>query len=530
MMDKLFPIRGTAEISCVGRKILMNRIWMELTKKTPDNISLIGPRDIGKTVLLKTLYERAKQLDSPYKLVIYWELGYEPPQTDEGFIEGLSQRLYDAMSVDIASFSEHRNELKNNSSFGVLKEILDLLHTDQCPVLMIWDGFDKPLSQGKLSGQLFGSLRSLFDGQIHRIVMATRSTQSGLARNQQVEDSPFWNIFNLNPTRVGPFDEADLGDALNSGSMSVDQGGRKELMNWSGGQPILLLSLLNSLIQKSRGGFSHIDVNEAAEAMVPELSDFMDKAWTGFPAETKSAFQLLAENDAVEEDQIGKEELRYLVERGYAKQEGKKVRVACRLLSRHVQGERNSISSFERLFGTWEAYRIGIRTLLEMRLNQIRMVDTRLHKLVRTSLQEIPDSPEDCLNNATKIQERALDLIWQHEFGGARELPQELIEYWTKAPRDKDWEVRRRMEESDWTMPRDRHKQLLILQWLTGSKEDFEPKAKGITKDTYVLLKAIHQYRNRTEHSDGQEIHLGVAVSGILLCIELLSCLERELG
>jgi hypothetical protein len=203
---------------------------------------------------------------------------------------------------------------------------------------MIWDGFDKPLSQGKLSGQLFGSLRSLFDGQIHRIVMATRSTQSGLARNQQVEDSPFWNIFNLNPTRVGPFDEADLGDALNSGSMSVDQGGRKELMNWSGGQPILLLSLLNSLIQKSRGGFSHIDVNEAAEAMVPELSDFMDKAWTGFPAETKSAFQLLAENDAVEEDQIGKEELRYLVERGYAKQEGKKVRVACRLLSRHVQG------------------------------------------------------------------------------------------------------------------------------------------------------------------------------------------------
>jgi hypothetical protein len=203
---------------------------------------------------------------------------------------------------------------------------------------------------------------------------------------------------------------------------------------------------------------------------------------------------------------------------------------ACRMLLRHVQGERNSISSFERLFGTWDAYRTGIRTLLEMRFNQIRMVDTRLHKLVRTSLQEIPDSPEDCLNNATKIQERALDLIWQHEFGGARELPQELIEYWTKAPRDKDWEVRRRMEEGDWTVPRDRHKQLLILQWLTGSKEDFDPKAKRITKDTYVLLKAIHQYRNRTEHSDGQEIHLGVAVSGILLCIELLSCLERELG
>lgn len=57
----------------------------------------------------------------------------------------------------------------------------------------------------------------------------------------------------------------------------------------------------------------------------------------------------------------------------------------------------------------------------------------------------------------------------------------------------------------------------------------FEPKSKSVSKDTYVLLNAIHQFRNRSEHAEGQLIHAGVAVSALLLCIELLSCLEREL-
>ncbi|HAH46423.1 MAG TPA: hypothetical protein DCM07_16520 [Planctomycetaceae bacterium] len=58
----------------------------------------------------------------------------------------------------------------------------------------------------------------------------------------------------------------------------------------------------------------------------------------------------------------------------------------------------------------------------------------------------------------------------------------------------------------------------------------FDPKSKSVSKDTYVLLNAIHQFRNRSEHAEGQSIHEGVAVSALLLCIELLSCLERELG
>ncbi|WP_153306910.1 hypothetical protein [Desulfonatronum thioautotrophicum] len=34
--------------------------------------------------------------------------------------------------------------------------------------------------------------------------------------------------------------------------------------------------------------------------------------------------------------------------------------------------------------------------------------------------------------------------------------------------------------------------------------------------DTYVLLAALHNFRNRAEHPDGQSIHLGVAVAALM--------------
>ena len=86
------------------------------------------------------------------------------------------------------------------------------------------------------------------------------------------------------------------------------------------------------------------------------------------------------------------------------------------------------------------------------------------------------------------------------------------------------------MEGGSIAVPPDRPKQLGLLQVLTGSTMHVDAKAKHVSKDAYVLLNAIHQFRNRSEHADGQVIDVGVAVSALLLCIELLGCLSRELG
>lgn len=78
-------------------------------------------------------------------------------------------------------------------------------------------------------------------------------------------------------------------------------------------------------------------------------------------------------------------------------------------------------------------------------------------------------------------------------------------------------------------LPEDRLRQVRLLQLLTGSKAGFESRAKRASKDTCVLLNAIHSFRNRSEHSSGQPTHAGVAVAALFICLELLSCLARDL-
>lgn len=522
-----FKVLGTETASLVGRKKIVDRIWSDLTKATPSNLSIVGPRYIGKSVALNAISDRAKSDEaSPYQLVVYWELGYAPPQSDVEFIEQLCDQLIGVMGD--AAFQEPREYLKEDKTFGTLKEVMELLQSDGVNVLMIWDGFDKPLSQGKLTGGLFGNLRDLFYGNKHKVITATRATQTQLARNKQVEDSPFWNMFDLNPVRVGPFNDADVSKALEIAGLTGNGSGVKELANWTGLHPVLLLSMLNRLSEMDANEFDNNHVNEAANHCGEEMQDFLGRLWESFDNDARKVFYNLSEND-VDNDRIGKPESRFLLAGGFASKDGKKHTSACRLLNEYVEGTKSGASAVGQLFGEWESYRNQIRTILEFRLSQIAVFDPRLNRLVKRSIASIPDYPEDCLNDLTSIEEGALDFIWKHELVDGM-LPQDVVSYWTTSPRDRDNIISGLADADDWRTPLDRYKQLALLQRLTGSKADFEPRATYVSKDTYVLLNAIHQFRNRSEHADGQPIHVGVAVSALLLCVELLSCLSREVG
>ena len=86
------------------------------------------------------------------------------------------------------------------------------------------------------------------------------------------------------------------------------------------------------------------------------------------------------------------------------------------------------------------------------------------------------------------------------------------------------------MQANSWEVPTEPLDQIRLLGLITGSQRYFETRAMAVSKDTYVLIDAIHNFRNRAQHPDGQAIHLGVAVAAIMTCLELLACLERELA
>jgi len=202
---------------------------------------------------------------------------------------------------------------------------------------------------------------------------------------------------------------------------------------------------------------------------------------------------------------------------------------ACRLIEQFASGFAHDTSLLQQLFGEWGNYKNNVRGVLERRLGQIPSFDDRLFRMVQRGVEDIPKFPDDCLNNLTHVEERALDLIWAKESDEGLNLPRSVVDDWTSRSKPPKL-IADMMNDDDWRIPRERHNQLTLLQLLTGSHHQFtKPVARYATKDTYVLLNALHSFRNRSQHAGGQPIHLGVAVSAIMLCIELLGCLAREL-
>lgn len=530
MNEPRFPVLGQGAVPLLGRVAVIDQIWRDLTKTTPSNLSVVGPRFIGKSVIMNALAEKASQNDSPYDIVLSWHLGRIAPESDEEFIKQLCSELSNVLANLGDSYAEHREYLRE-CTFDILKEVTDEIDADGKSILMLWDGFDKPLGQGKLTVHLWDQMRSIFYGTKHKIVTATRAPLNELIRNEDAITSPFWNIFDMSPVRVGVFDDSDCESILNELSdLEFEQGAKTELINWSSGFPPLFLELLNQIIAtNSTGSINNVMVNQAAMQACDRLDGpFISSMWDDCSATAKDLYLHLVERGEQDVSVVGREERNHLLERGFAGQKNNKISAQCRMLQEYAKNAIPDAGSMGRLFGTWDDYKANIRSLLERRLKQIEPFDERLFRLVSRAIEDIPDYADDCLTGLDGIEQRVFDLIWQREFGEPKIIPDAFICEWESiSPNDQA--IARLRGGSESIVPHEHGPQCALLQILTGSRQRFQTKAQYISKDTYVLVNTIHGFRNRQVHSEGQPVPVGVAVAAMMSCLELLSCLEREL-
>ncbi len=529
MIDKRFPIMGTEIPPMLGRTKIMERLSRDLTKRTPSHLSVVGSRFAGKSVLLRALELQMRNEGSPYCAVIRWDLGHQTPRSDDEFIRLLCRQLGNGLKDAGNEYGDHLLDA-TEGEYGEICEVIDVLHGEGRKVLMLWDGFDKPLSSGMLTRNLWDNLLELCRKPSFRLVTSTRKELHQLIRDEKSVTSDFWGVFE-GIIRVGVFDDVDIDDVLDELlDFEFQRGAKTELINWSAGFPPFLFTVLNQIVAQYKSGkVDNAMVNQAALTSREKLSAMLTTLWEDCPAKAQDLYTILAERRELPIVGTGREERMALVEKGFAEESGNKLLATCRLLQEHIKGAGPDAGSMARLFGSWEDYCHNIRSLLERRLAHISRFDDRLYRYVELSVTLIPNDPELSLNNLTSIEERALDLIWQREFGSDRKILPEIIAYWTTSPRDRNKFIKQMMENNVWGVPSDRGPQIGLLQLLTGSMFGFESKTRITSKDTYALINAIHCYRNRTEHADGQGVQVGIAVAAILTCLELLACLDQEM-
>ena len=524
MADIPFTILGTSIPTMHGRARIMQRLWNDLTKATPSHLSIVGPRYSGKTVLMHGLAEKLRQEDSPYNAVIVWDLGHQTPDSNDAFLKALCRTLGEGLKKHDNEYGDHLLVAEDNE-YGLLREVLDALHDDGFKVLMLWDGFDKPLSTGKLTRNLWDQLRELASSPSLRLVTATRRPLHELIRSEESVTSDFWNIFDMTPVRVGVFDENDRTAIIEQiTGFTLKSGAKSELENWSAGYPPLYLALLNHIIESGAAG--EIDnqvVNDAAGTAFDGVSSILHYLWNDCPETAKNLYRHLVEHNEIATSDVGISERMQLTEIGFIKVSGGKVFKGCRLLEHHVKSLGEDAGSMVRLFGPWEEYRGNIRGLLELRLNQLTSLDASLRRYLQRSIEDIPEHPEVCLSSMRGIVDRALDLIWDAELDSARTIPAAWFTEWQHNGE--------RGPESHWNnkFPTKRGHQIRLLQLMTGTQNS-SPKANRVSKNCWVLASAAQGFGDFGQHIDGIEIHVGVAVSAVNICLELAACLDRELG
>ena len=209
--------------------------------------------------------------------------------------------------------------------------------------------------------------------------------------------------------------------------MTLFGGARTELLNWSGGVPLLATVLCNRLWDGATSGseLTNESVNAVAESLLDSNSAALKDLWRSFDGEQQRLLaEIVAGTDASEDTNI----LRPLVDAGVIVVAKKRFAIPSRILAKYAAGEHGRVGSgFQKLFADREPFETNIRSILEFRHLQMKgMVDEEIWDHIQNIIEKL-DKPHIVIGAPRAILNRAFELIWKRELPD-RNIPGE----WTR--------------------------------------------------------------------------------------------------
>lgn len=521
MPERPFQIFGDSIPRMIGRRAVMDRLLRGLAKPVPDHMQIVGPRSAGKTVLVNELVKEIRLEGSSYGGAVRWNLGHQPPGDDQAFLAGLRDHTASALDERHAYWAGALRDYRDQPLDG-MKEVLGALNEEDIKVLVVLDGFDKPLASGSFTRNLWDNLADLGRRQSLRYVTTSRKRLHDLIRDSDSAVSDFWGIFDQNPVTLGCFDDDDIAQVIASlaGTM-LSAGARTELLNFTNAFPPLMLCVLNELVQQGASGeINQASLMRAAQQSHQAVEALLDRLWKECSVTAKELQRTLISDGNVSTSGISPRDIDQLVERGFGAQHGGQLHRPCLLLKRFLEGLEDEGSSLRLLFGTEGAFFANAKGLLEHRLNQLPALDRSLRRSLERGIEDLPDHADNCIGNVRNIVDRALDLIWTAELNAGK-IPDEWFA---------KWDYNNETSHNAWKaqFPAGRGPQVGLLGLITGTERS-SPVARYVTRNSYSLLAAAHGFGNFGQHTGGAVVHPGTAVAAMMVCIEMAASLLREL-
>jgi tetratricopeptide (TPR) repeat protein/Cdc6-like AAA superfamily ATPase len=170
----------------VGREDVISRVRERLDSKHMQSVSIVGPRRIGKTSLLRYIQARASSLFSKNTIVIYQDLQNPSYQTIKGWMQEFRVLLSEQINRQYWQSEEDGN-------LSVLSEVFKKLHREGVRVIICMDELEAIYGEKDLV-PLFGALRSAANMGYIGLITASAKSLSDISRRDLIT-SPFFNIF-----------------------------------------------------------------------------------------------------------------------------------------------------------------------------------------------------------------------------------------------------------------------------------------------------------------------------------------------
>jgi hypothetical protein len=486
----------------------------QLTKTSPDHVSVVGPCHYGKSVVLQHLAEVFRPGLGEYLTSAYWDLRHNTPDTDTDFLKRFGSVLKSALmpvNQDLASYIEGTDAPIGDEVALVLNE----LASEKKRLLVVMDGFDHILRSTSISRSTWDRLLDFSRSTSLRLVTGSRQKLRELCKSEDSATSDFWAIF-PNPVRLGAFEEHDWDGFLlpfASRAITFDSSARKELVNWTGGIPVLAAALLRLAFDSTADGrnLAKSDIDGFAIQTADDCREVIADLWDDCPSETQAEYIDLHTRKELPLGEVNEDRRRELEMRGLAKVAATSLKLSANLVGNFAQKNSSGLESMRRLFGDNDRFSQNVRHLIELRLGSVRIVDAELWNAVKKAIRDIHE-PGDCLVWGRRISERAFTVIW------AKELPgRSISENWSRTLGDL----------FSGTVIPSGGRACRLLQLATGT-DQIPRLTQFVSKRTFALINFIQSVGDHGQHMSGGEATWSYAATFCLAAVELCDSLARD--
>ena len=198
-----------------GRRQELQRIMSRIGAGTPQSVSLVGERRMGKSSLMWYLSRPeiySEYLEEPERYIFLF-LDFQGQQhlDQAGFCRAFGDHLTQA--------GGNRLQVPSLADLSDLERLAQILDREGLHLVCLFDEFETVTRNAEFSTEFFGALRSLANVHNLAYVTASRRNLQSLCHTEEISESPFFNIFS--EIHVGAMAEADIRQLVEAPSAAV---------------------------------------------------------------------------------------------------------------------------------------------------------------------------------------------------------------------------------------------------------------------------------------------------------------------